>query len=153
MIEMVQDPRISRSATVRRTLVQQLFVIDSQVAHTREQPDGVDTGAIALTLSPDQDGIQEISTILRNHPTITQIDIMAPCRPGCLHLGNTELNATNLERYAWDLQGWFASAYTQGSCQCPTIRIRGRQIKQGSQGSHLIRCLQQLTGAEIVVIP
>nr|WP_228043723.1 DUF4347 domain-containing protein [Dolichospermum sp. LEGE 00246] len=59
---------------------------------------GVAEGVEAIALNPNQDGIKQITAFLRQHPEITTIHIVSHGAPGCLYLGNSQLNLDNITR-------------------------------------------------------
>lgn len=107
---------------------------------------GVTEDASVVILDPDQDGINQISEALSHHHIVTNLYIVSYGSPGCIYLGSTQLNLDGLERYAWDLQTWFAKL---PSFLAPQIFIYGCNVASGDVGAEFLERLHQLTGAAI----
>ncbi len=100
---------------------------------------GVAEGVEAIALNPNQDGIKQITAFLRQHPEITTIHIVSHGAPGCLYLGNSQLNLDNISKYADLLQHW----------QSKSILLYGCNVAAGDVGEEFIRKLHQITKANI----
>ncbi|NCR83082.1 MAG: DUF4347 domain-containing protein, partial [Microcystis aeruginosa K13-10] len=91
-------------------------------------------------LSPNQDGIEQISAFLQQNPQITTIHLVSHGAPGCLYLGNCQLNLTNIYDYRQQLQNW---------AKINRILLYGCQVAAGDAGTEFINKLSQITGAKI----
>ncbi|MBD2461531.1 DUF4347 domain-containing protein [Oscillatoria sp. FACHB-1407] len=114
-----------------------LVVIDSRI--TDAATSELLPGAIAVQLDAQQDGVEQITHALQQHPEVTSLHIMAHGTPGTLFLGNTQLSLKTLEQYSWDLQSWSASS----------ILFYGCSIAVGDAGAEFVEKLHMLTGATI----
>ncbi|MFM6152147.1 MAG: DUF4347 domain-containing protein, partial [Sphaerospermopsis kisseleviana] len=92
-----------------------------------------------IALNPNQDGIKQVTAVLRQHPEITTIHIVSHGAPGCLYLGNSQLNLDNTSKYADLLQHW----------QSKSILLYGCNVAAGDAGEEFIRKLHQITKANI----
>ncbi|MBW4515173.1 MAG: DUF4347 domain-containing protein [Timaviella obliquedivisa GSE-PSE-MK23-08B] len=124
------------------TATEVLVVIDSGVADFQLLAESVVNGAALLVLDSQQDGIQQITEAQQRHKANT-LHIISHGAPGCLHLGNTQLNLSNLNTYTEKLQSWFANT-TQ-----PQLLLYGCNVAAGDAGEEFITKFQYLTRAEI----
>jgi|GEM_PF-474661 Ca2+-binding RTX toxin-like protein len=86
----------------------ELVIFDAGVDHVQQLIEGVKPGIDWAILNANQDGIEQITRILANYPEITTLHLISHGAPGCLFLGNTQLNLETLEGYTTQLQSWFA---------------------------------------------
>jgi hypothetical protein len=86
----------------------ELVIFDSGVENLQQLIEGIKPGIDWVILNPNQDGVEQMTRILANHPGIKTLHIISHGAPGCLFLGNTQLNLETLERYTTQLQSWFA---------------------------------------------
>ncbi|MBS3029212.1 MAG: DUF4347 domain-containing protein [Dolichospermum sp. DET50] len=129
---MFSNSSLSQTATT-------IVVIDSSVSDYHTLQAGVVEGVETVILSPNQDGIEQISQILQQHPHITTIHILSHGAPGCLYLGNSQLNLTNIHNYTQQLQQW----------QRQNILLYGCNVAAGDAGEEFIHKLHQITNATI----
>ena len=113
--------------------------IDPSVSDYQTLQAGVAEGVEAIALNPNQDGIKQITAFLRQHPQITTIHIVSHGAPGCLYLGNSQLNLDSISKYADLLQHW----------QSNSILLYGCNVAAGDVGEEFIRKLHQITKANI----
>jgi len=116
-----------------------IVVIDSSLSDYQTLQTGVVEGVETVILSPNQDGIEQISQVLQQHPHITTIHIVSHGSPGCLYLGNSQLNLENISKYADLLQHW----------QSENILLYGCNVAAGDAGEEFIRKLHEITNATI----
>jgi RHS repeat-associated protein len=114
--------------------------IDQSVSELEILQAGVVKGIEAITLSPDQDGIQQITQFLQKYPQITTIHIVSHGAPGCLYLGNSQLNLNNISDYREIWQHWPRNL---------NILLYGCNVAAGNAGEEFIAKLHQATGAKI----
>jgi len=124
-----------------------IVVIDSGIPDYEKLAAGVIVGAQVHILKPQEDGIEQISQILRAvvpHPNSSSLALHLVCSglPGCLFLGNTCLSLKTIERYAWELQSWFTTLPSQ-------LLLYGCQVGAGIAGGEFLQSLHTLTGATI----
>jgi hypothetical protein len=113
--------------------------IDASVSDYQTLQTGVIEGVETVILSPNQNGIEEITDFLQQHPQITTIHIVSHGSPGCLYLGNGQLNLDNISKYAELLQHW----------QSENILLYGCNVAAGDAGEEFIRKLHEITNATI----
>ena len=80
--------------------------LDAGVTDYQTLQAGVIPEVATVILSPNQDGIEQISAFLQQNPQITTIHLVSHGAPGCLYLGNCQLNLTNIYDYRQQLQNW-----------------------------------------------
>ncbi|MBW4483240.1 MAG: DUF4347 domain-containing protein [Tildeniella torsiva UHER 1998/13D] len=122
---------------------QSVVFIDANVSNVQHLVNGVLPGVSVKVLTPDIDGIAQITDYLRAYPAST-VHIVSHGAPGILHLGNTQLNLTNLENHAQALRSWFSPQASN-----PTLLLYGCNVAAGDAGEEFIETLHTLTGASI----
>ncbi|MFM6318692.1 MAG: DUF4347 domain-containing protein, partial [Dolichospermum sp.] len=68
-----------------------IVFIDSSLTDYQTLQAGVVEGVETVIVTPNQDGIEQITAFLQQHPQITTIHILSHGAPGCLYLGNSQL--------------------------------------------------------------
>ena len=129
---MLNNSFLSRTTTT-------IVFIDSSISDYQTLQTGVVDGVETVILSPNQDGIKEISEFLAQYPQITSIHIVSHGSPGCLYLGNSQLNLDNISKYAELLQHW----------QSENILLYGCNVAAGDAGEEFIHKLHEITNATI----
>jgi hypothetical protein len=129
---MYSNSSLSQTATT-------VVFIDASVSDYQTLQTGVIAGVETVILSPNQNGIEEITDFLRQHTQITTIHIVSHGSPGCLYLGNSQLNLDNISKYADLLQHW----------QSQSILLYGCNVAAGDGGEEFIHKLHQITKATI----
>ncbi|MDB9453189.1 DUF4347 domain-containing protein, partial [Dolichospermum circinale CS-541/06] len=129
---------MSNNSFLRQTATTIVF-IDASLSDYHTLQTGIIEGVKTVIISPNQDGIEQISQILQQHPHITTIHILSHGSPGCLYLGNSQLNLTNIHNYTQQLQQW----------QPQNILLYGCNVAAGDAGEEFIRKLHQITNATI----
>ncbi|MBS9384243.1 MAG: DUF4347 domain-containing protein [Dolichospermum sp. BR01] len=129
---------MSNNSFLRQTATTVVF-IDSSVSDYHTLQAGIVEGVKSVIISPNQDGIEQISQVLQQHPHITTIHILSHGSPGCLYLGNRQLDLTNIHNYTQQLQQW----------QRQNILLYGCNVAAGDAGAEFIHKLHQITKASI----
>jgi hypothetical protein len=129
---------MSNNSFLRQTATTIVF-IDASLSDYQTLQAGIIEGVKTVIISPEQDGIEQISQILQQHPHITTIHILSHGAPGCLYLGNSQLNLTNIHNYTQQLQQW----------QPQNILLYGCNVAAGDAGAEFIHKLHQITNATI----
>ena len=122
---------------------QPIVFIDSQVENYPHLATGVAPDAEVIILNSTQNGIEQITAALELRPYPSSIHIISHGSPGCLYLGNTQLNLHNLNRYAPQLKNWALET------DSAPILLYGCNVASGDEGAEFIANLYQLTGADI----
>ncbi|HEY9629933.1 MAG TPA: DUF4394 domain-containing protein [Coleofasciculaceae cyanobacterium] len=106
--------------------------------------DHVEPGYQVVLLEDDRDGIAQVTEALQNSREVTEVHLVTHGSPGCLQIGNTQLNLESLDRYT-DLLNQWRQALSQ---QCADLLLYGcRVAEQGWE--EFSRALSTLTGANI----
>jgi hypothetical protein len=113
--------------------------IDSSVPDYQNLQTGVVEGVKTVILPENKDGIEQITEFLQQHTHITTIHIVSHGSPGCLYLGNSQLNLTNIHDYSQQLQQW----------QSQNILLYGCNVAAGDAGAEFISKLHEITNATI----
>ncbi|MFN6271418.1 MAG: DUF4347 domain-containing protein [Microcystis sp.] len=121
-------------------LNQSVVFLDAGVSDYQSLQAGVIPEVATVILSANQDGIEQISAFLQQNPQITTIHLVSHGAPGCLYLGNCQLNLTNIYDYRQQLQNW---------AKINRILLYGCQVAAGDAGGEFINKLSQITGAKI----
>ncbi|MFN6158367.1 MAG: DUF4347 domain-containing protein [Dolichospermum sp.] len=129
---------MSNNSFLRQTATTIVF-IDASLSDYQTLQAGIIEGVKTVIISPNQDGIEQISQILQQYPHITTIHILSHGAPGCLYLGNSQLNLTNIHNYTQQLQQW----------QPQNILLYGCNVAAGDAGTEFIYKLHQITNATI----
>ncbi|MEA5520143.1 DUF4347 domain-containing protein, partial [Limnoraphis robusta CCNP1315] len=116
-----------------------LVFIDANVDDYKHLVQGVKPGIEVEILDIRQDGIEQITAFLFTRPHIKTVHIVSHGSPGCLYLGNAQLNLDTLEDYANLLQTWSASE----------ILLYGCNVAAGDAGAEFVEKLHKLTDADI----
>ena len=117
---------MSNNSFLRQTATTIVF-IDASLSDYHTLQAGIIEGVKTVIISPEQDGIEQISQILQQHPHITTIHILSHGAPGCLYLGNSQLNLTNIHNYTQQLQQW----------QPQNILLYGCNVAAGDAGAEV----------------
>ncbi|MEH2053294.1 putative Ig domain-containing protein [Nostoc sp.] len=121
-----------------------LVFIDSQVDDYQSLVMGVLPDTSVIVLDANQDGIEQISQVLESYQGINSLHIVSHGAPGCIYLGNSQLNNQTLNHYAAQLMGW-ANALSEDA----ELLLYGCKVAQTESGVLFIRCLSELTGAVV----
>ncbi len=131
--------------------IQVLTVRDIQVLSSQElsPPTTEHASSIAFSVDEHEDSLQCVTELMRQHPKIARVNLMIHARSEGLYLGKTCLNAETLERYAWDLQEWFAGTHHSTMGDRPRIHIHVLGVRDIKQLNSITNTLVHLTGAEV----
>ncbi|ELR96635.1 DUF4347 domain-containing protein [Gloeocapsa sp. PCC 73106] len=111
-----------------------LVVIDTKVAHYQSLLGGVNPDTEIVIIPTEVDGVEYLT-----QQTASRIHLVSHGSPGCLYLGNSELNLGNIVTYASQLRTW----------KVKELVIYGCRVASGEIGEEFINQLHQLTGALI----
>ncbi|MDO8454716.1 MAG: DUF4347 domain-containing protein, partial [Sulfurimonas sp.] len=95
-------------------------------------------------IDKSQNGLVQISNILQNQKDIEAVHIISHGNSGELLLGNSNINSTNLNRYAHELKTIKESLKENGD-----ILLYGCNVASGQKGEEFINSLATLTKADI----
>jgi hypothetical protein len=132
--------------------------IDSAVEAYQDLIDGITLDAAVFVLDATIDGVFQIAQTLQNYPSVDTIHLVSHGSPGCLSLGNIQLNLETLDDYAPYLQSWFThsdqliaeeTAKEQPSAVSFSLLLYGCNVAAGDAGAEFIEKLHHLTGTSI----
>ncbi|MEC4818630.1 MAG: DUF4347 domain-containing protein [Scytonema sp. PMC 1069.18] len=115
--------------------------IDSKVDDIDTLINGALPEAEVIVLNPKIDGVSQIASELQGRTHISAIHIVSHGTPGCLYLGNAQLNLDTLHRYANQFKTWASSRVS--------LFLYGCNVAAGDAGSEFVQKLHQLTGVNI----
>lgn len=107
------------------------------------------TALLAISVDENEDSIQCITELMRQHLDIVHLDLMVHAQSEGLYLGKNCLNADTLERYAWDLQEWFSGVHSLAMGDRPCIHIHVLGVRDIKQLNCITSTLVHLTGADV----
>ena len=117
-----------------------LVFIDSQIEDYQSLVNGVLPGVKAVVLNSRENGVDQITRVIGRYFHISSVHIVSHGRPGCLYLGNGQLNLDNINHnYIADLQGWSVS----------NLLLYGCNVAAGDGGAEFLEKLHRVTGANI----
>ncbi|MEH2298469.1 MAG: DUF4347 domain-containing protein [Nostoc sp.] len=119
----------------------QLLFIDATVNDIETLLQGALPGIEGHILSGEQDGVAQITQILQHRPEVNTVHIVSHGAPGCLYLGNSQLNLDTLKNYASQLQGC--------SRENLNLLLYGCNVAAGDAGEEFLYKLRSLTDAKI----
>ncbi|NEN92725.1 MAG: DUF4347 domain-containing protein, partial [Okeania sp. SIO3H1] len=119
---------------------EQIVFIDSHVEDYQGLATEVLSGIKVVILHPNDNGIQQITKIIKKYSQISSIHIVSHGSPGCLQLGNSQLNIDSINHsYAEELETWSVT----------NILLYGCNVAASDAGTEFLEKLHQLTGANI----
>ena len=125
-----------------------LIALDAGVENYQMLTDIAVKGARVIVLERDRDGVEQITETIDQLGEIDSLHIISQGCPGCLYLGNTQLNLDTLNLYAPYLFSWFFPSVSYRST--PFLLLYGCNVAVGDAGTKFIERLHQLTAANIV---
>ncbi|WP_161634962.1 DUF4347 domain-containing protein [Leptolyngbya sp. Heron Island J] len=121
---------------------QQVIIFDAQVDDLSLLLAGLNSHIQSYVLSPERDGVEQITEILQQQPTET-LTLVAHGFSGGLKLGDSSLELSNLQDYSHLLQEWFAVGNS------PKLQLLACNVAVGDAGTEFIQKLQTLCNAKI----
>ncbi len=97
-----------------------------------------------VLLDGDRDGIEQISEYLSQQQDIAAVHIISHGSDGEVVLGNSPLNLTTLDQYAYAIEGW-----QQALTEEADLLFYGCNLASGVEGQTLLSSLSLLTGADV----
>ncbi|MEQ8962643.1 MAG: DUF4347 domain-containing protein, partial [Coleofasciculus sp. C2-GNP5-27] len=121
-----------------------LVFVDAGIADAETLVAGVVPGAEVVRLTPDQDGVRQMTQVLAQRQGLSSVHIISHGMSAGLQLGAGELNLDTLNTYANQLQTW-AGALTPEA----DILFYGCNLAATASGQQFIEQVSQLTGADV----
>lgn len=126
------------------SLSSSLVFIDATVDDAASLLAGLKSGTQVILLNADQDGVTAITQALATHRDLSSIHIVSHGAPGCLRLGNSQLDLDSFNVYKANLQTWGAALRETGS-----ILLYGCNVAAGDAGEQFVAQMHKATGANI----
>jgi Domain of unknown function (DUF4347)/RTX calcium-binding nonapeptide repeat (4 copies) len=121
-----------------------ILIADSTVADYQSLVHSVGAETEVIVLNAEQDGVEQITEILKTRHSLQTLHILSHGEAGALHFGNVHLNGQTLERYTDSIQRW-ATAFAQDA----NVLLYGCKVAAGEIGQRFVQRLSQLTGVNI----
>ncbi|MEQ9235057.1 DUF4347 domain-containing protein [Coleofasciculus sp. E2-BRE-01] len=121
-----------------------LVFVDAGIADAETLVAGVVPGAEVVRLTPNQDGVSQMTQVLAQRQGLSSVQIISHGMSAGLQLGTGELNLDTLNTYASQLQTW-AGALTADA----DILFYGCNLAATASGQQFIEQVSQLTGADV----
>lgn len=131
-------------AFLGQSLAPEIAFIDMSLDQYALLAAGVRAGVEVLIVSPQQDGIEQITQVLRKRRSLSCIHLISPGAIASLQLGNAALSLNTLERYVWDLMIW-GNALTSNA----ELLIYGSEVARGVRGKEFVGHLSELIGTKV----
>ncbi|HEY9629714.1 MAG TPA: DUF4347 domain-containing protein [Coleofasciculaceae cyanobacterium] len=123
-----------------------IIFVDSQVESYQHLISCVKPDAEVFLLSPETDGILQITQVLTQYKHIESVHIVAHGAPGFLSLVGIEFSLKTLALYAEQLKQWFPGSL---KAIAPSLVLYGCNVAAGDAGFEFVEKLHQLTGATV----
>ena len=120
-----------------------LVIIDPRVDHYQSMLEDLGARYHTYVLSPEKDGIAQITNVLDRFGPITSLHIVSHGGPGAVFLGNSELSLATVSTYAPQLKSWFQSMPSA------SLSLYGCNVAVGDAGEEFLDKLYTLTHADI----
>ncbi|MCS6813316.1 MAG: DUF4347 domain-containing protein [Cyanobacteria bacterium] len=121
-----------------------LLFIDPTVQNYHQLLSGLQTGITPVLLDANQDGIQQITTVLTGRTDITSVHILSHGFQGGVKLGNSLLTVSTLDQYTSQLQAWQSALAPSAD-----ILFYGCNVGAAGVGNAFLSSIANLTGADI----
>ncbi|MEM6254981.1 MAG: DUF4347 domain-containing protein [Cyanobacteria bacterium P01_D01_bin.156] len=119
-----------------------LVIFDSRLDNLPLLLAGLRPGITAHILEPNRDGIEQISELLYQQPTVS-LTLVAHGFPGGLQLGANNLELGNLDSYRPHLASWFRNT------DVPQLNLLACHVAAGDAGAEFIETLAKVTGTVV----
>jgi hypothetical protein len=136
---------------VNKTIV----FVDPAVSGYASLVQGIPPDVDTVILNPAQDGVKQITAVLKDRAGIDSVQILSHGAAGDLQLGSTYLNLENFDRYSKSLQQWRTALSDNAdillygcSVAAPQASLLHRGSTDGKDISFIKR-LSQLTKADV----
>jgi hypothetical protein len=121
-----------------------LVFVDAGIADAETLVAGVLPGAEVVMLTPDQDGVRQITQVLTQRQGLSSVQIISHGMSAGLQLGTGELNLDTLNTYTSQLQTWAGALTSEAD-----ILFYGCNLAATASGQQFIEQVSQLTGADV----
>ncbi|MBT9310639.1 DUF4347 domain-containing protein [Leptothoe kymatousa] len=129
-------------ALPNQTTTQHTVILDSQIEDLNLLLDGLRADVTAHVLTAHEDGLQQITAFLTQHPT-QHLTLLAHGFPGGMRLGATTVDINHLDTHTPQLQQWFAPTAPA------KLTLMACNVAQGDAGQAFIQQLATVTAADV----
>ena len=112
----------------------EVIIIDARVEDPHVLIQNISREAAVEVIATSKDGVDEIASILQKYQNLDAVHIISHGDQGELHLGNIDLNLSNIESYQAQLAQW-GQALTQSG----DILFYGCNVSSGETGGGRIK--------------
>jgi uncharacterized repeat protein (TIGR01451 family) len=121
-----------------------LVFVDPNIPDFQTVIAGLDPSAEVIVLDPDLDGVQQITEELNWHENVASIQVISHGSAGSLQLGSAQLDASNIDAYAADLESWADNLSADAD-----IMLFGCDLASSPMGHSFVEQIALLTGADV----
>jgi trimeric autotransporter adhesin len=121
-----------------------VIFVDSRIQDAQQLLQDVASGTEIVYLNGQQDGLEQMTDYLAQHPLATSVQIIAHGNSGDLWLGTTYLSADNIGNFAGALSALGAELTSDGD-----ILIYACNTAEGERGLAFVDSLAALTGRDV----
>ena len=139
-IRTINDPSISCNISKPKEIV----FIDQSIDNYQILIDQVRSGIVVHLLNAQQDGILQLTEILRQYSNLDALHIVSHGNAGYITLGNSVLSTASLKKYQQALFTWEAALNDSAD-----ILIYGCEVGQGEVGLTFVQELAKITSCNI----
>ncbi|MGC9503776.1 DUF4347 domain-containing protein [Baaleninema sp.] len=134
------DPTVASSEAIDRTLL----IVDGSIVDRQTLLSGIDPRLETVVLDRTTNGLQQISEVLAPRNDLDAVHLITHGDAGRLQLGNTVLDADNLDESADLLTEWGNALDTNGD-----ILLYGCNVGAGNLGRAFVAEFASLTNADV----
>ncbi|MEM7555930.1 MAG: DUF4347 domain-containing protein, partial [Cyanobacteria bacterium P01_A01_bin.84] len=132
----------------------EIVFIDADVSDYQTLVAGTKLGTKVVILDGNKDGVEQITQVLSTHELnsvyFDSVHIVSHGSPGCLYLGNSQLNLHTLGKYTKQLENWFfGNCFSDSSSSNSSLYLYACNLAAGDAGEEFLDKLHQLTKANI----
>lgn len=121
-----------------------IVFIDSAVKDYQHLIQGLASDIDIIELSPDRDGVAQITEILATRHNLENVYLLAHGQSGQVRLGATTLDNKNLGNYASQMQRW-----TEGLGKTASLLLYSCSVAAGDRGQQFVQALSRLVGRTV----
>lgn len=136
------NPRITTDTPTKVMNVQILF-LDTFVDNIEILLKGTFSGIETIILSAQEDGVTQITELLKQRQNVETVHIVSHGAPGFLYLGNSELSLNTLKDYASQLQ--------ECSRENLNLLLYGCNVAAGDAGEEFLNKLHSLIALTLLL--
>lgn len=126
------------------SVLSSIAFLDSALPDIHNLCNSIAAGTEVIIINAAGDGVAQITEVLGSRSNIKSIHIISHGRSASLQLGAIDLNLTNLQTYATQLQRWSRSLAENAE-----ILLYGCDVAADDAGANFVQQLSQLTKAKI----